>query len=77
MKDVAPTKKKEGRERLAYIDFDGEDLNPGKNFKDYKREAKAKKKAFKNPCKHGKVMRTLRCTGCHEVAVKFVRGMVK
>lgn len=73
-KDADPLNR---RDRLAYIDFDGEKLSPGKNYKDYKRARKLKKKLFKNPCKHNKVMRTLRCTGCHQVHVVFVRGMVK
>ena len=80
MKDARPTekKKKEGRDRLAYLDFDGEKLNPGKNYKDYKREDRAKKKAFKNPCKHRRVAVTMRCaSGCHEVKVYFRRGMIK
>lgn len=77
MTDARPTEIKGGRDRLAYIDYDGQKLNAGKNYKDYKREKKAKKKAFINPCKHAKVMRTERCTCCHVVAVKFVRGMVK
>ena len=61
----------------AVIDFDGEIINQGKNYRDYKREAKLKKKTKKNPCKHRKVMKTLRCTCCHEVKVAFVRSMVK
>lgn len=70
-------KKVRGRNKLAYVDYNGEQMAKGKNYKEYKREIRAKKKVYKNPCKHPSVMLTNRCQCCFEVCVTIRNGMVK
>lgn len=66
------------KDRLAYIDFDGEPLNAGHSYREYKSIDRKRSAAKINPCKHRKVAVTMRCaSGCHEVKVYFVKGMVK
>lgn len=66
------------KQKITVVPFpDGEKINQGKNYKDYRREHNQKLKKWVNPCKHKKVMLTQRCDCCNEVRVKYVRGMVK
>lgn len=66
------------KDRLAYIDFDGEPINAGHTYREYKAIDRKRTATKINPCKHRKVAVTMRCaSGCHEVRVYFVKGMVK
>lgn len=75
MKHDDPRKKKE---YWRGLDFDGEKLNIGRNYKDLRKAEKLRKQILQGDCPHPWVMITERCQSCGKVHVYISKkGMVK